>query len=287
MALLTFILLLILPILPLQAQDFDRVRALPTEAVADSLDLPALSLDQGPGLITVREGSLARQDLPSSPWMDAPLHSRVRNEDRVRTGTDSRAEIEFNPRNVLRLAPATTLNLARLAQENEDAALQVDVVVESGGIWAELDALDPEDSFAVRTPVLGAAITGTAFTLEVDDAGASTLDVLRGEVRVASSLEALHASLPAIGADSLNHLLKSPEAPVPVKGAPVPVAGPHPVAGPREVSLSQWLVIVKDMQRVRIGADGMVLEAGPAPRRADDWQRWNHARNTRALTPGE
>jgi len=284
MKLLPCILLSALCVLATKAQDFDRVRAAPVAAsLADSTSAIVLSPSAAPGLglITLREGDLARQALDAQVWEDAPLRSRVRSADRVRTGADGRAEIVFTPQNVLRLAPATTLSLAKLSQEEEDAALEVELVVESGRIWAELDDLDAEDSFTVRTPVLGAAITGTGFSLDVDDGGESILEVLHGEVRVAANAQALNRTDRAIGIDSLGHLLKTPTAPRPVKGAPVPVQGPTAVAGPHPVSLDEWLVIVKEHQRLRIGAGGRVLEAGPAALRDEAWRRWNLQQNHR------
>jgi hypothetical protein len=63
------------------------------------------------------------------------------------------------------------------------------------------------------------------------------------------------------------------------------VAGPVPVAGPREVSLAEWLVIVRDMQEIRIGADGRIQTAGRIESAGDsDWVRWNLERS-RARQP--
>jgi len=55
------------------------------------------------------------------------------------------------------------------------------------------------------------------------------------------------------------------------------------VAGPHEVSLEEWVVIVRQMQEVRIGADGRVRSAGAFNARdaSEDreWVRWNRMRN--------
>ncbi len=281
MSILPRILGVLLLVLASSAQDFDRVRAGAATQSLDSMKqvLPTPPAPVDLGKVTLREGFLARLEQGRRDWLDAPLHSQVQQLDRVRTGKDSRAEIQFHARNVLRLAPATTLSLEKLSQEEEDAALEVDVVVEEGGIWAELDALEEQDVFSVRTPVMGAAITGTAFTLDVDKEGVSTLEVIHGEVRVGKSNQRPDPQAPAIGLDSLRQIM-APRGPQPVKGAPQPVAGPHAVAGPREVSLEEWLVIVKDQQRLRIGPGGRVLEAGEARPRKDAWHRWNKERNT-------
>lgn len=282
MSILPRILCPVLLVLAVHAQDFDRVRAGDAPAPPDPRPSQQLPVAVSPelGRVTLREGFLARLEPGLPDWMDAPLNSQVRPLDRVRTGKESRAEIQFQAHNVLRLAPATTLSLEKLAQEAEDAALTVEVVVEEGGIWAELDALEDEDVFAVRTPVLGAAITGTAFTLDVEAGGISTLEVLHGEVRVGKCGQSLDPLAPAISLDSLRQVMKQAK-PAAVPGAPHPVKGPHPVAGPREVSLEEWLVIVKEHQRLRIGPGGRVLEAGDAKTRNDAWRRWNKEMNTR------
>jgi hypothetical protein len=217
--------------------------------------------------------------------LDAPLKSQVEEGDRVRTGPEGRAEIEFQAHNVLRLAPSTTLRLDRLAQEEQDAALRVDLNLESGELWAELNGLEEEDEFSVGSKVMGAAITGTGLRISVNEQQETILAVLHGEVRVAADREALRTPHPELTVDSLQSLLK-PVMPRAVKGAPVPVGGPVPVAGPHPVSLREWLVIVKSKQEIRIGADGRVHAAGVMTQTGDpEWIRWNQERNQSAPRP--
>lgn len=107
--------------------------------------------------------------------------------------------------------------------------------------------------------------------------------VYHGEVRLGNSRDALSGGTVRELAD-LPRLTgaPSPESPHPVEG-PRPVEGPHPVAGPHEVSLEEWVVIVRQMQEVRIGADGRVRSAGAFNARdaSEDreWVRWNRMRN--------
>jgi hypothetical protein len=264
---------------PALAQDFDRTRTVEPPAPALAPVPPPQPPSDGLGLVSYREGLFARRPGEGVDWLDAPLRSRVEEGDRVRTGPKGRAEIEFQSRNVLRLAPATTLRLARLAEEEHEQALKVDLELEQGDIWAELEGLEDEDDFTIRSQVMGAAITGTGLQLSVNEERETVLTVLHGEVRVAADAAALAGGARPISVDSLGALLRAP-APAARPGSPVPVAGPHPVAGPREVSLSEWLVIVKDMQQIRIGADGRVRAAASIASAGDsDWVRWNLARN--------
>jgi hypothetical protein len=44
---------------------------------------------------------------------------------------------------------------------------------------------------------------------------------------------------------------------VPTLGEPTAVKGPSELAGPREVTMEEWVFIVKSMQEVRISSDGV------------------------------
>jgi hypothetical protein len=269
---------------PSRGQDFDRSRAVEEKPVAVAPEESALALG-GLGLVSFREGLLARRPGELPDWLDAPLRSRVEEGDRVRTGPQGRAEIQFQERNVLRLAPATTLRLTQLAQEEVERAITVDLELEKGELWAELEDLDAQDDFKVRSQVMGAAITGTGFRLSVDERRETVLSVLHGEVRVAADDAGLARDpAMALSVDSLRSLLGEPRA-TRRKGPPVPVAGPHAVAGPHEVSLQEWMVIVRDRQQIRVGADGKVRAAGALPAaEGSAWERWNLQRN-KALSP--
>jgi len=275
------ILLLLLTLLSVQAQDFETSRAGEDSApqAAPAVEAPPAT-PEGLGQVSYRDGLLSRHPGSGGEWLDAPLRSHVQEGDRVRTGERGRAEIEFRERNTVRLAPATTLRLDRLVQEEQDASLRVDLDLERGELWAELEGLDEEDEFRVGSRVLGAAITGTGLRLAVGEDNETVLAVLHGEVRVAGSRAALAEGRPALDVDSLSALLEGPRKPR-KPGAPTPVAGPVPVAGPREVSLEEWMVIVKSQQEIRIGADGRVRAAGRLDTGAhEEWLRWQREKQT-------
>ena len=276
------VLLLLLTLLSVQAQDFESSRAGDASSPqAPPVVEPAPAAPAGLGQVSFRDGLLARHPGSGDQWLDAPLLSHVQEGDRVRTGERGRAEIEFRERNTVRLAPATTLRLDRLVQEEQDASLRVDLDLERGELWAELEGLDEEDEFRVGSRVLGAAITGTGLRLAVGEDNETVLAVLHGEVHVAGSRAALAEGRPSLDVDSLSALLAGPRSPRPAPGAPTPVAGPVPVAGPREVSLEEWMVIVKARQEIRIGADGRVRAAGPLDTAAHkEWLRWQREKQT-------
>lgn len=268
---------------PLQAQEFDRTRAATDATPVVGSAPPDSGAWMGLGQVSFREGLLARLPQRLTQWLDAPLRSRVEEGDRVRTGPEGRAEIQFRSRNLVRLAPSTTLRLDRLVHEEQEAGLRVDLQLERGELWAELEDLEDEDEFTLGSKVMGAAITGTGLRMRVDEGEETVLSVLHGEVRVAADRGMLKQARHVVEVDSLARLLERP-APTPVTRAPHPVAGPVPVEGPREISLEEWLVVVKSRQEIRIGADGRVRAAGAMrPEAESDWSRWNEQRN--ALPP--
>ena len=58
--------------------------------------------------------------------------------------------------------------------------------------------------------------------------------------------------------------------------------GPDEIAGPDEVSLEQWVQIVREMQKIRIDKKGKPQAVEPFKKdRSDSWERWNEERDRR------
>lgn len=251
---------LILPCLMVLSLTTQGLEPVPSDAASSAGSVaagPGSSLSAF-GVLIFREGSVTRQPEESPTWLDAPLNGPVDEGDRIRTAKLSQARLELGPGNQVRMAASSSIRLDRLVKDLEERRLEADLVLETGDLWAELDGLEEEDRFSIRSDVLGAAITGTALRMQVAEDGATTLDVQRGSVRAASRPE----------------LLWDPDHPVwsidqwrEQQGAPKVVSGPVPVAGPVPVSLEEWVLIVKGGQRLHVdGTGGIVLDqSGQGP----------------------
>jgi hypothetical protein len=70
---------------------------------------------------------------------------------------------------------------------------------------------------------------------------------------------------------------------VAVTGPPKPVAGPATIAGPKPVSMEEWVYIVKAMQQINIQSNGKADEPKEFIE-ADDrdaWVDWNKTRDNK------
>ena len=70
---------------------------------------------------------------------------------------------------------------------------------------------------------------------------------------------------------------------IPRNITPHEIPGPHEVPGPREVSLEEWALIVKSMQKVKVDKNGRVIHSGDFSRNDEDektdWVLWNLTRD--------
>lgn len=222
------------------------------------------------GLVTHVDGTLKKKYLTASEWTLAGKDTTVVSGDKVRTMYNSRAELQMRELDILRLAPKTTIDIVKLYEESKLYKDETQINVEEGDIWAMVGEVETGAEFNINTPVAGAAITGTVFRLSLDEDSTTQLKVYRGEV----------------------HITNSPGNPN-LKPQPMPlqprkeIPGPKQVPGPREVSLQEWIYIVKDMQSIRIGRDGDLIESGEFSRRDEDeqtdWVKWNLMRDKAIL----
>jgi hypothetical protein len=219
------------------------------------------------GLVTFVDGTLKKKADTDFYWTIAQKDTTVVSGEKVRTMIDSRAEIELRALDVLRMAPKTTIDIVKLYEETKSQKDQTEIEVEEGDIWAMVGEVETGAEFNLNTPVAGAAITGTVFRVSVDEDSSTQLKVYKGEVHISN----------APGNKNLQ-----PE-PVPTTGRKK-VSGPQQTSGPRQVTLREWLYIVKDMQSIRISKKGEVLDSGSFTTddedEQSDWVRWNKERDT-------
>ena len=216
------------------------------------------------GVVTYVEGTAKKQALEEADWRSVSRNTPVASGERVRTYSESRAELEILRIDRIRMAPRTTIDILKLYEESVEQVRESRIHLQEGDLWAQVGKKNEKLSFSITTPVAAAAITGTTLRLSVGADSSAELKVYTGEVV----------------------LNKAAEVRPPAKRGmllPQQVPGPTQVAGPQEVSLEQWTMIVKSMQKVRVNNRGQVIQSGSFsaqdPDEQNDWVRWNQQRD--------
>lgn len=223
------------------------------------------SEDNPKGIVTYAEGNVKKRNLQQQDWQNAVINTEVLGGDRMRTYLKSRAELELAKLDLIRLAPQTTIDVLKLYQETEKKNRETEIVLQSGGLWANVQKKSKNLKFNIGTPIAGMAVTGTVLRTDFSSDSTTELKVYRGEVILTNAPERKN---------------------LPVKQLkPHEIEGPHEIPGPREVSLEEWAVIVKSMQRVKVSKTGQIVDSGDFssndPDEQNDWVKWNLQRDKR------
>lgn len=216
------------------------------------------------GVVTYVDGSAKKQKLQEDNWKTVETNTVVVSGERVRTFTESRAELEMAKLDIIRMAPKTTIDILRLYEESKDQIRESKIVLQSGDLWANIAKKSDKMTFSIGTPVAAAAITGTTLRLNVAPDSSSEVRVYSGEVILSRGTDEKRGG----GKASLK---------------PTEIPGPTQIPGPQEVTLEQWSVIVKSMQKVKIDHTGRIVQSGEFSHGDKDeqseWIRWNILRD--------
>lgn len=219
------------------------------------------------GIVTYTEGSVKKRNLQQQDWQAAVKNTEVIGGDRVRTYLKSRAELELAKVDLIRLAPQTTVDVLKLYEETEEQQRETQIVLQNGGLWANVSKKSEELKFNIGTPIAGMAVTGTVLRTEFAADSSTELRVYNGVVVLTNAPE------------------RTDLRPTTIK--PFEIKGPHEIPGPREVTLEEWAVIVKSMQRVKVGKDGQIVDSGEFSKSDNDeqseWVKWNLERDRQKL----
>ena len=221
------------------------------------------------GIVTFADGQVKRNPAASEQWLTADVNTQVLGGDKVRTYRQSRAELDLASLDIIRLAPRTIIDIIKLYEETKDNKLKTSIHIEEGELWASVHEIDVDTDFDISAPVAAAAITGTVLRMKVESDSTTQLKVYKGEVQISKKAEGLTK-------------------PVENKSlAPKQVPGPTQVQGPREVTVDEWVKIVKAMQQITIDKKGQILSysgfSPMDPDENDDWVQWNHRLDNRRL----
>ncbi len=182
----------------------------------------------------------------------------------VSTGDKSRMELLLPDNSIVRFADNTTFKILQV--DAVDAGKRdVKIFVTIGKIWSNVrKTLGGKGGFEISCENAVAGVRGTVYRMNVEDDKSALVKVYDGEVSVAAS---------TARKDQKGTL----------SGPPKPVAGPTTVAGPKPVSMEEWVYIVKSMQQIRIKSDGKAEEPKEFTEAEDRdaWVDWNKSRDNK------
>ncbi|MBN1967805.1 MAG: FecR domain-containing protein [Candidatus Delongbacteria bacterium] len=220
------------------------------------------------GKVTLVDGVVKKKFVDAVDFdEDVKKDGVVQSRESYKTMLKSRAELELKGMDIIRLAPKTTIDLIALYEEMMEGNNESTVVkLNEGDIWAQVNSSDDNSEFNIETDIAAAAITGTNFSLSKKD-GETTLKVYHGEVKISNSENP----------DKVKE--SSVFDPIPKIVQPTEVSGPTIIDGPKEVTLTEWLYIVKNMQKITFDNKGNVLQTGEFSNDDEEekgeWVQWN------------
>lgn len=221
----------------------------------------AVKIGQGEALITLLDGS-AQVQSGESDWKPLKTGNLLKGGDEIRIGKRSRLELRLPDQSLLRFSANTHFKIVAINIESNARSARINLVL--GKTWANVNkawgGAKPDYEVASRNAVCG--VRGTIYRMNVEQNDSVLVRVYEGEVNVRGGRKAAETTPPLIG-------------------QPHKVAGPTPIEGPRPVSMEEWTYIVKSMQQIRVGADGVPQkpEAFTEAQDRDAWVEWNKARD--------
>jgi hypothetical protein len=232
-------------------------------APAEARRIATLSIGVGEATVSLLTGSA--EVLEKGKWSPLRIKEALGEGDQVRTtGTGSRLELLLPDNSRMRFAGDSEFRLIRMEGGGTSTPRDVKVHVALGRTWSNVtQALGVKGNFEQSCDQAVAGVRGTVYRMDVEKDRSTLVRVYDGTVQVNGGGKAL-------------------EAPKPI-GPPTRVSGPKPVPGPHKVTIEEWTVIIKTMQQIRIGADGVPEKPRDFTEAEDrdEWVDWNKARDSK------
>lgn len=127
---------------------------------------PSASESQQAIVLTGVSGRVERWDAVSSAWKELTSADTLRSSDRLRTGPDGTARIEFDGKIRIQVLPDSELTIEE-ARRDLDERRQTLLKLDIGNLKADVDKLASGSSFKVKTPTAVSTVRGTTFYLNV------------------------------------------------------------------------------------------------------------------------
>ena len=212
------------------------------------------------GKVSFMIGKVKVKAKAAADWKDARMNLPVSGGDQVTTGKAERLELTLRDGSVIRIAEESEVTL------DCPAGKSISPVVQKGKLWGNIKKLGQRNyDFEVTTGTATAAIRGTVFRVDnnAQDSLSSVL-VYDGKVEVGPGKQ-LEKTIEASGQKAFERK---------------EVAGPQEVPGPFEVTLMDWVSIVKG-QRIDVQKNGKYnkFKFNEKQDAQDDWVKFNKERD--------
>jgi hypothetical protein len=193
-------------------------------------------------------------------WRPVTLSQPVAQGDTLRTGKEARAELTFADGSVVRISEQSRMVIKKLTGSGAEQQRGIKVLI--GKIWTNaVNLLSGTSTLTVESPTTVAAIRGTVYRMNVAEQATTEIRVYTGEV----------------GVSPVGPTVSPTAAPE----RPGMLREPGDVPGPRDVTLGEWLEIVRSMQRIVVKPDGtrQVDNFSATEDAAENWVNWNLSRD--------
>lgn len=214
--------------------------------------------------ITFYTGEVQVQKPQKEAWDKALFNQPLNSGQKVKTQDESRAEIGFADGSIIRIDSNSKLDIID-AKKDKGGAQTATAKVWSGKVWANVNKMSKKTKFQIESPTAVAAVRGTVYRMAVSPDRTTKIAVYSGEVAV----------------DNKPIVKFMEEKKAKAGGKPGEIEGPTQIAGPTEVTLEQWVQIVKAQMEITIHPDGTydIVNFNPIIDSQDDWVRWNQERD--------
>jgi hypothetical protein len=184
--------------------------------------------------------------------------------DKVRTQKQARCEIKYNDGSIVRIDQESIYTITDYKTEKNEKT--VESFLSIGKIWANIKKLTGKsDNWLLRGPSAVVAVRGTIYRMDANEDKSSQVLVYDGSVNVAPP-----AWSPG-GAQGQSQQGQKPGY----------VQGPTVVQGPKQVTMEEWVEIVKAQQQITVQPDGSFKksEFNLAEDSKNSWVQWNKERD--------
>lgn len=224
----------------------------------------ASTVDIGKGSATVSylKGSAEVLEPGKGPWTPLKLRDLLEEGDQVRTLDGAQMELVLTDNSRLRFAGNSEFKVVRMETGSPSTPRDVNVHVKLGKAWASVaKTMGTKGNFAVSCDQAVAGVRGTVYRMNIEPDRSALVRVYDGTVHVTGGGKARETVTPG--------------------GPPTRVSGPTPIPGPHKVTMEEWTVIIRTMQQVRVGADGVPGKPRDFTEEEDRdaWVEWNRTRD--------